>query len=103
VLWRNEVDVVTAGSLQIEHDLREPGCGDFRAFAELADLEVLAKDATQVAPTEKDRARPVPAAQTIFFAEMRECAGDAGEPSALADPDLVVEPVDLAVTRANAT
>src|SRR5262245_56433960 len=32
---------------------------------------------------------------------MRECACHAGKPSALADPELVVEPVDLAVTRTN--
>jgi hypothetical protein len=32
---------------------------------------------------------------------MRKGAGDASEPSALADPDLVVEPVDLAIARTN--
>ena len=40
-------------------------------------------------------------AQTIFFAEMRERAGDARESSAFADADLVVEPVDLAIARAD--
>ena len=90
-------------SLQIEHDLREFGCADFDPFAELAGLEILAEHAAQVAPAEKDRARPIPAAQTIFFAEMRKGAGDAREPSALADPDLVVEAVDLAIARTNFT
>src|SRR5262249_32281264 len=101
VLGRDEVDVVTTDSLQIEHDSRELRRSDFGALAELARLEVLTENTAQIAPAEKDRARPVPAAQTIFFAEMRKGAGDAREPSALADPDLVFEPVDLAIARTN--
>jgi hypothetical protein len=42
----------------------------------LADVVVLAEHAAQVAVAEEDRARPVPAAQTVFFAEMREPARD---------------------------
>jgi hypothetical protein len=43
----------------------------------------------------------MPAAQTIFLAEMRECAGNARKSSAFAHADLVVEPVDLTVARTN--
>jgi hypothetical protein len=88
--------------LQIEHDLRELSRGDFRAFTELAGLEILAENAPQTAPAEKDRARAIPAAQTIFFTEMRKRAGHAREPSALADSNFIVVAVDLAVTRADA-
>src|SRR6184192_2252287 len=101
VLGHNEVDVVAAGVLQIEHDLCELAGTYLGAFAELARLEILTKDTAQIAPAEKNRARSVPAAQTIFLAEMRERAGDAREPATLADADLVVVTVDLAITRAN--
>jgi hypothetical protein len=102
VLRRDEVNVVAADLLQIEHDLRKLGRADFRAFAELAGLEVLAEDAAQIAPAEKDRARAIPAAQTIFFTEMRKRAGYARKPPALADSNFIVVAVDLAVTRADA-
>src|SRR5439155_6880457 len=102
MLRRDEIDVVAADVLKIEHDVRELRCGDFCAFAKLAGLEVLTKHAAQITPAEKDRARPVPAAQTIFLAEMRNCASHARKPPTLAHSDLVVEPVNVAVTRANA-
>src|SRR4030095_3218286 len=103
MLGGDKVDVVAADSLQIEHDPRKLGRTHFCAFAELAGFEVLTEDAAQIAPAEKDRAGSVPAAQAIFLSEMRKGAGDAREPSALADPDLVVEPVDLAIARTNFT
>jgi hypothetical protein len=81
--------------------LRELGSRDFGAVAELAGLEILAEDAAQIAPAEKDRAGAVPATQTIFLTEMRKCTGDACEPSAFAHTNLVVEPVDFAIARAN--
>jgi hypothetical protein len=89
--------------LESEHDLGKLNCGHLSAFSELAGLEVLAKYAAQIAPAEKDGARPVPAAQAIFLAEMRERAGNAREPTALAYAYLVVVAVDLAIARTNAT
>jgi len=71
-------------------------------FTELARFEVLAEHAAQIAPTEKDRARAIPAAQTIFFTEMRKRAGYACESPAFADSNFIVVAVDLAVTRADA-
>jgi hypothetical protein len=56
VLGRDEVDVVATNSLQIEHDPRKRGSANFGAFAKLAGLKILAKDTTQIAPAEKDRA-----------------------------------------------
>src|SRR6266404_6292855 len=74
VLGRHEVDVVAAGVLQIEHDFCELAGTYLGAFAELARLEILTKDTAQIAPAEKNRARSVPAAQTVFFAKMRKRA-----------------------------
>src|SRR4029434_1935338 len=65
-------------------------------------LEILAEHAAQIAPAEKDRPRPVPAAQAILLAKMRERARHSRLPPALAHADLVVEPVNLAIPRANA-
>src|SRR5437899_8348617 len=103
VLGRDEVDVVAAGVLQIEHDFCELAGTYLGAFAELARLEILTKDTAQIAPAEKDRARSVPAAQTVFFAKMRKRAGYTRQPATLANTDLIVKPVDLAVARANTT
>src|SRR6266446_7271680 len=102
VLRRDEVDVVTTDPLQIEHHLRKLTRRDFGAFTELAGLKILAKNTAQIAPAEKDCARYVPPAQTIFLAEMRERGGDARKPATLADADLVVVTVDLAIARADA-
>jgi len=47
-------------------------------------VEVLAEDAAQIAPGEKDGAAAVPAAQAILFAEVGKVAADeGGEPAAV--------------------
>src|SRR5437588_9792022 len=102
VLGRHEVDVVAAGVLQIEHDFCELAGTYLGTFAELARLEILTENAPQIAPAEKDRARSVPAAQTVFFAKMRKRAGYTRQPATLANADLIVEPVNLTIARANA-
>ncbi len=56
VLGGDEIDVVAAGLLQVEHDSREFSRRHFCAFTELTRLEILAEHAAQVAPAEKDRA-----------------------------------------------
>jgi hypothetical protein len=76
-------------------------CADLRTFVELARLEILAENAPQIAPAEEDRARAVPAAQTIFLSKMRKGAGYAREPAAFADADFIVVAVDLAIARAD--
>src|SRR6267143_6795000 len=90
VLGRHEVDVVAAGVLQIEDDLCELAGAYLGAFAELARLKILTKDTAQIAPAEKDRARSVPAAQTIFLAKMRKRAGYTRQPAALETPILLL-------------
>src|SRR5207249_9542425 len=61
------------------------------------------KDAAQIAPAEKDRTRPVPAAETIFLAKMRKRAGHARQASAFAHAYFVVESIDLTIARTNLT
>jgi hypothetical protein len=97
----DEIDIVAANVLEVEHDARKLRRSDLRAVAKLAGLEVLTEHTAQIATAEKDRARSVPTTEAILFAEMRKRAGHAGEPSALAHADLVVEPVDLAVAWTN--
>src|SRR2546430_519780 len=82
--------------------LRELRRRNFGAFTELAGLEILAENAAQIAPAEKDRARAVPSAQAIFFPEMGKGAGHTCEATALANANFVVEPVNLAIPRADA-
>ena len=103
VLGGDEIDVVATDLLEIEHDAGEFWGVHFGAFAELAGLEILAENAAEIAPAKENRARAVPTAQTIFFAEMRKRAGDTCQSYAFANSDLVIETVDLAVTRANPT
>jgi hypothetical protein len=67
----------------------------------VADLEILTKYAAQVAATEENRSRPIPAAQTVFFAEVRKAARNPGPPAGLADAGLVFPAVHLAITRAH--
>lgn len=94
---------MAADPFQVEHDAREfRGC-DFGAFTGLTRLKVLAKHAAQIAPAEKDGARAIPAAQTIFLAEVRKGAGHARETATLAYADLVVKAINRAITLANAT
>jgi hypothetical protein len=94
---------VATDLLEIEHDAGEFWGVHFGAFAELAGLEILAENAAEIAPAKENRAGAVPTAETIFFAEVRKSAGDTCQSSAFANSDLVIESVDLAVTRANAT
>jgi hypothetical protein len=49
-----------------------------------------------------DQPKKIVPPEPILFAEMRKRARDPRMPAALAHPDLVVEPVDLAVARTNA-
>jgi len=68
----------------------------------VADIPVLAKDATEVAATEEDTAGTAPAAQAILFAVVRAVAGNAGTASDAAGAAPVVEPVGTATVRAEA-
>jgi hypothetical protein len=103
VFGRDEVDVVAAQPLQVQHeggnDVGRRGPGARPRPEPLADIEVLAEDAAQVAVAEEDRARAVPAAQARLFSEVREGAGDHRVAAGLAGGPPVPEPVDVAIAR----
>src|SRR5439155_1719965 len=78
VLRGHEVDVVAAPALELEHRLRQLLGTHLPALTHLAQLPVLAEHAAQVAEREEDRARAVPAAETVLLAEVREGRGHPG-------------------------
>ena len=59
------------------------------ANGSLTDVPVLAKHASQIAETEKDGSRSIPAAKTIFLTEMRGSTGDASITTCVANLRLV--------------
>src|ERR1035437_2390708 len=76
VLRRDPVDVMAAYLLPPQHQRTEP-LGRRPPTLDLpGDAVVLAKDAAQVAAGEEDRARTVPAAQAVLFAEVRKMGGN---------------------------
>ena len=64
------------------------------------DVVVLAENAPQVAPGEENRARTFPAAQAVLFAEVGEMAAHHRVATRLAYSELVSQPVDVAIARA---
>jgi hypothetical protein len=62
-----------------------------------------AKGASQVASAEEDRPGPTSPTETVLLAEVREVRRDYGMPPDATQPRLIVEPVDLAQARADAT
>jgi hypothetical protein len=69
------VDVMAADLLQLQHHRSEPLGRRLPTLDLPRDVEVLAKDAAQVAVGEEDRARAVPAAQAVLLAEVRKVGG----------------------------
>jgi hypothetical protein len=67
----NEVDVVAALVLKLEHHSRQVARFYRSAYAFLTDFPVLAKNAAKIAPAEKDRPRSIPAPEHIFFSMVR--------------------------------
>ena len=100
MLGRDEVDVVAALALKIEHQSGELLRWALGADGLLADVPVLAEDAAQVAQAEEDRPRAIPAAQAVLLAEVGEGAGDPSIPASVTDPRLVLHAVDMAVPGA---
>src|SRR3972149_682510 len=80
----DEVDVVAAGGPQADHDAGQALGRDFLAAHLVADIVVLAEQATEVAAGEEDRAGAATADEWRLFAKVRAVAGDAGEVAALA-------------------
>jgi len=77
----DEIDVVAASGLQIQHHGRQFLGGRFAPCPLLADVPVLAELAAQIAAAEENRARAAPAAQHVFFAVDRSCGGTLADPA----------------------
>src|SRR5690606_15433739 len=77
VCRRHKIDVVASVYiLDSEHNVRQFFVGNRPAVAVIADLIVLAIDASHIAIAEKDRARTSGPNQHLFFAEMGPVTGD---------------------------
>src|SRR5512135_228422 len=97
VLGRDEVDVVAATPLERQHQRSDPLGWALGADGPLADVPVLAEDATQVAEAEEDRPRAVAAPQAILLAEVGAGAGDARVTAGVTDAGLVRHAVDMTI------
>jgi len=58
--WANEIDVVATPFLQLKHPGGDVSRPRYPSHAPLTDFPVLAKNAAEIAPTEKDCPRSVP-------------------------------------------
>jgi hypothetical protein len=104
VARRDEVHVVTALLLELQHHRRELVRLHLAPDALLADLPVLTEDAAQVAPAEEDRARAAPAADRILLAVVRtEAVHHRAAPGPAHGPLFGLEPIHVAVARTEIT
>jgi hypothetical protein len=99
VLRGNEVDVVTTDLLKFQHHLGQPFGPGLRAVSNMADIEVLAELAPEVAPREEDRAAPIPAAQTVLLTEVCEITANTRIAARFAGCRLIRQPIHAAITR----
>ncbi len=67
----------------------------------LADVEVLAEDAAEVAVGEEDRSRTVPTPEAVLLSKVGEGAAHDGVASGFAGRPLPVQPIDATITRAS--
>src|SRR5262249_34830174 len=103
MLWGDEIDVVATARLKLQHHGRQLTRPRLLTSALVRGLPVLTEDAFQVAPTEEDGSRALPAAQAVLLAKMGKVAGDLGASAYSADGLLVSQPVDGTIARTNRT
>jgi len=96
----NEIDVVAAQILEVEHHPGQLGGLGFAAFAEVADLEILAEEAKEIAVGEEDRPRSPCSHQRVLFYEMGAMAGNHGFQACPAKSLFACLTVYLALPRA---
>ena len=93
----DEIYIVAALFLEIEHDGRQVPGGDFLAFPAVTDLIVLAKDAVDIAVGKKDGTRALLPHQGVFFPEMGSVRRDYRLIPGAAQAPLAVVPVHQAI------
>ncbi len=83
----------------LEHHRGQFGRTHFPALVGLTDVEVLAKDAAEIAHIEKNGAAAPPAPQAILFAQVRKITAHLGITPGFTGGCLVGQPVHPANTR----
>ena len=73
---RYEVDVVATFLLQIQHDGRQAIRRHFDPGRSLADVEILTKNALQIAVGEEDGTRAAPSLEAVLLSKMGKKARD---------------------------
>lgn len=99
---RDEVDVMTTLSLQLQHHLGEPLMSDLVLdlfLVRLRDLVVLTIDTPQIAIPEEDVTGASGSHEGGFFTKVRRVGGDYWQTARVAGGDFVFQPVVKAVAR----
>src|SRR5437764_13842858 len=99
---RNEIDVVTAARLQVEHHLSQTLMRYLvfdLFFVGLRNLIILAIDATQIAVSEKDVARAACAHQRRLFTKVRGVRGNDRQATGITSGDLIIQSIVEAIAR----
>lgn len=95
----NEIDIDATEALEVEHDLDELIDGEVAAATTVADIGVLAEDATEVTSGKEDRARTAGADQDRFFSEVWAGRTDAGGGADTTKTVLIVSTMRLTMAR----
>ncbi|HXF40912.1 MAG TPA: hypothetical protein VN687_14440 [Blastocatellia bacterium] len=101
---RNPIDVMTTALLKLEKYLRQSFKRHFifsLSFEGLTDLVVLTIDTSEIAQSKKDVSGAVAADESRLFAEVRRIRGNNRTQSGITRGNLVVQPVDVAIARAD--
>ena len=98
---RHEVDVVAAAVLQVHHQERQALRRCLGPIHFLADVEVLAENAPEVAHGKENRATAPGSLEAVFLAKMRKVAGNDGMTPGFAERGLIRQPVHIAIARAH--
>ncbi len=101
---RNEIDVMAATLLQLQHDFSQTLVRNFvfeLFFVRLRNLVVLAVNTSQVAVAEENISGTVGADERRFLAKMSCVGRNNRQPARVARRDLVVQAIIETITRTN--
>lgn len=98
----DEIDIMAADFLEVNHHIGKIFQGNFMAFAQMTYLIILTEETTQVAVSHEYRARTTSAHQGLFFSKVGMVARDDGQFSYPADPLFASQSVNQAFPGAKA-
>jgi hypothetical protein len=99
----DEVDVVGALLLKVEHDTSQTFRLDLLARSIVTDIEVLTETAKEVAVGEEDGARSASSDQRVLFSEVRTEAREDSPAPGSAESPFIFQAVDPTPSRAQFT